>query len=337
MLVVFKTMKYVILKRFFYDVCSTLSQSDMKVIVNDIVQKADKSSKGMCSVFRRVCAFILCSALLFIMGCEETVENPELPYEEKIVIKSYVVAGEKEVFVSISKTLPLIEKYTFDAALIKDAEVTIICPEGSFNALYDSEIKVYKAIIPAIKVGARYELDVKWKGKKAKASTSIPALPSIIKLSTIVDYDSKYRYTRDYTLTCDFSYDPNICVGLLGDVLSSEKRSDSVTMEYSYDILNSFYNAKTAIGNGEYIRFKKTSSLYIYNNNNNSYKYNSVFFAAFDAPYHAMNLSGSRYGNNDDIFGSSGSNPKFNISGDGIGYFIGVHVFPRIYWIPIEY
>ncbi len=285
--------------------------------------------------FRTIYVLVLCLIASFITGCEETVENPDLPYEEKIVIGAYLVAGEKEVFVNVSKTLPLTQKYTVEASTLSDAVVTIICPEGSFNALYDTRTKSYRTTIPTISVGARYELDVKWKGKKAKANTRIPGLPSVLNLSATVDYQDNSRYSRYYSLTCDFTNDPNICVGLLSDMLSSEKRSDSVTREYTYNILNSFYNAKTAIGNGEYIRLKKKPNYYFYETE--YYKYYSLFFAAFDAPYHAMNLSGNGYGNDDSIFGSSGSNPKFNISGEGIGYFIGVNVFPRIYWVPIEY
>lgn len=311
-----------------------------KVIVENISYAVSlpKLGRGECIYmrlnFRMFYVLVLCLLAPFIIGCEETVQNPELPYEEKVVIGAYLVEGEKEAFIEVSRTLPLLQKYTPEAATITNAEVTIICPEGNFNALYDSQTKSYRTIIPTIRAAARYELEVKWKGKTLKASTRIPELPDVIKLTATVEDKSEDRYSRYYSLTCDFTNNPNICVGLLNELVSSEKLSDSVTFDYTHDILNSFYNAKTAISNGEYIRLKKKPNYYFYDNER--YKFYSLFFAAFDAPYHAMNLSGSRYDNNDNIFGSSGSNPKFNISGDGIGYFIGVNVFPRIYWVPID-
>ena len=279
---------------------------------------------------------LVLTCLTGLIGCEQVIENPDLPYEEKIVVGAFVMAGSQRITIDVTKTLPLTEKYSHKAAVLTDADVRIKSTNGDVKAIYNTSEEMYYADVPAIQAGEIYELTVLWNGKKATSTTRVPEVPTVVSTSSVPDYKRAETYVKYYTFTTDFSYKPEICVGLLSERVTSYQPGEADMNLYMDNLLSKLYYAKTVVSNDdESIHYKRTSDFFYFGGEFNYY-YHSALFAAFDYPYHAMNISGGRY-NDGDIFGSSGSNPRFNIKGDGVGYFIGTHVFPNLVSVKIKY
>ena len=68
---------------------------------------------------------MICLAIVSVvfLSCEQVVDNTDLLYVEKIVVASYVTAGDTTISVDITKTLPLQQMYTREAAVIQNHEI----------------------------------------------------------------------------------------------------------------------------------------------------------------------------------------------------------------------
>lgn len=303
---------------------------DMRFIIIEVLRKRNRFPNQWLT-----CLLIVIS-LTGLIGCEQVIENPDLPYEEKIVIGAFVLEGSRHITIDVTRTLPLTQKYSHQAAVLADADVQIKSTKGIFKAAYNANEEMYRVEVPTIQAGETYELTVLWKDKRATSITRIPEVPTVISSSSVPDYKKNETYVKYYTFTTDFSSNPAICVGLLSERVTSYQPGDADMNLYTDNLLSKLFYAKTVVGNNaESIRYKRTSDFYYFGGEFNYY-YHSALFATFDYPYHAMNISGGRY-NDGDIFGSSGSNPRFNIKGDGVGYFIGTHVFPSLVSVKIKY
>ncbi len=271
-------------------------------------------------------------AVLFF-GCEQVVDNTDLLYVEKIVVASYVTAGDTTISMDITKTLPLQQIYTREAALIRDANVKVITPEGQKTLSYNPETTRYETTVNTIRQGEQYSLVIEWRNKKVTASTRVPEIPSVIAATTQRKFNSS-SYQYEYVSTIEFANNPRSCIGLLGFNWGRTLRDTANLRDIYY---GTHYH--------DYVRtiYDPSADKLIYTKKDYDYGfdpisenvYSMLLFVAFDAPFHALNLSA--YDSNDDgIFGSSGTNPQFTVKGDGIGFFIGVQVFPSILVIPTE-
>ncbi|MBI3220219.1 MAG: DUF4249 family protein [Bacteroidetes bacterium] len=277
-----------------------------------------KSSKSVFNKIWQRLFVIIPAALLLVNGCEQTVSNPELPYEEKLVINASL--GDSSASAYISRTLPLTQKYTAAAALVKDARVTLTSSDGSQVIMtFDSLSKYYTIQNTNFPAGKSYSLRVEWKGLVAIATAIIPPDPEwgidtvIIADTTGIEYDPNNPPTDKYRATIKLK------INALEDI---SYRTDFLcyTSSDTSDVFSFRFMQRQFIG-----RYKAASDDF--------FPWVSIFSeepvkavlikvysstSAFDDFYKSQ-----RYGDHDggNIFGSFGTNPKFNVYGDGIGVF----------------
>ncbi|MFN5310621.1 MAG: DUF4249 family protein [Candidatus Kapaibacterium sp.] len=278
---------------------------------------------------------MICLAIVSVvfLSCEQVVDNTDLLYVEKIVVASYVTAGDTTISVDITKTLPLQQIYTREAAVIQDADVSITTPYGQKKLVYNPRTTRYETPVNIIRPGDQYSLVIEWRNKKVTASTRVPEIPSVLSTATQRNFN-RLSYQYEYRSTIEFVNNPRACIGLIRSDWGSALR-DTTDLRNLYD--GSYYP--------DYVQtiYNPSSDRIVYQRKDYDYwadpsydiSYIMMLFAAYDAPFHALNLRGNESGN-DGIFGSSGTNPQFTVKGDGIGFFIGVQVFPSIIVIPTK-
>lgn len=142
----------------------------------------------------QISAFIL---LLALASCSTSTvtDTVELPYEEKIVIRGILTAGEPVKDILISRTVPVLAPQKEEEFWVKDAEASI----GSDGKTFPLTLQEFAAP-PSIRrtfyaasglvaeAGKSYTLTVRWKGKTVTATTRIPATPMLVssRLTTVV-------------------------------------------------------------------------------------------------------------------------------------------------------
>lgn len=270
---------------------------------------------------------------VILLGCEQVVDNTDLVYVEKIVVASYVSAGDTTISIDITKTLPLQQMYTREAALIRDANVKVITPEGQKTLVYNPRTTRYETAVRTIRPGEQYSMTIEWRNKKVTASTRVPEIPSVLSTATQRNFN-RLSYQYEYRSTIEFVNNPRACIGLIRSGWGATLRDTSDLRNlydgsYYPDYVQTIYNPSS-----DRIVYQ-TKDYDFWTDPSYDISYIMMLFAAYDAPFHALNLRGNESGN-DGIFGSSGTNPQFTVKGDGIGFFIGVQVFPSITVIPIK-
>ena len=128
---------------------------------------------------------LLLSCLCLASACTQ---SPELPYEEKLVIRGLLEAGQNAVDIQISRTIPPLDEFSYEKIFIGDAKAHItvggevfpleLQPRGSTaaNVPYRS---LYRAQGLRIKPGKTYRIDVEWRGLRAFAETRVPLFPAL--------------------------------------------------------------------------------------------------------------------------------------------------------------
>jgi|GEM_PF-6185946 len=113
---------------------------------------------------------LLLSVILF--SCEETITDVELPYVEQLVVSCVLENGDLVDSLRLERTLPPLEHYDEDKALVKDAKVQINDGDSTYDLFYSDGY--YRTSNLIAQAGKTYKLNVEWKGKKATATTFVP-------------------------------------------------------------------------------------------------------------------------------------------------------------------
>jgi hypothetical protein len=131
-----------------------------------------------------VAAFSLC----FAWCAWSCAQAPELPYEEKLVIRGLLEAGQNAVDIQISRTIPPLDEFSYEKIFIGDAEARISVDGATYllelqartstaaNVPYRS---LYRAPGLRIEPGKTYRIDVEWRGLRAWAETRVPLFPAV--------------------------------------------------------------------------------------------------------------------------------------------------------------
>ncbi|MFH1051530.1 MAG: DUF4249 family protein [bacterium] len=254
---------------------------------------------------------------VLLISCEQTVQNPELPYREQLVITGVLEAGKKVEGIEITRTLPPLDQYNFDSALVKNAEAVIKSDGVSYPLNYNALSQRYNTenLIP--ETGKKYSLEVKYKNLIATASTIIPEPVELdtfyykveyIKIKDIYYEDEYWLYTI-YT-----EYKPKS-----GAVyLASSQYDNNDYKNYTEDIKryqDTLKNGKIKQSIFQYTTYDTTN-----------FKYDIQFYScsldSYDTQFYHYFLTRWQGGSDFDIFGTSGVNVRGNIK-NGIGIFIG--------------
>lgn len=256
--------------------------------------------------------------LLFtsFIACEDVVDNPNLPYIEQIVVRAVLEHNKPVTDVKISRTLPPIESYSDDKAIIQDAIVYITYNNIKYLLNYNSTEKSYFNNEIEITAGGEYKLDVTWKNLKASAKTFVPEAIIIDSFTTKSEFvDNDWYPNWETKLFAHFR--PKNFSSYVGYTLTYQDEG-----RYYFDIC---YRTRDTLQNGNIVL--PVSSIYGVNPNEikDYYLKNNIhcYVDCYDEQFYKYFIT--RYDGDSDnsFFGTSGNNMKGNIIG-GIGMFIGV-------------
>lgn len=150
-------------------------------------------------VFSRLLLYPFALLPFFLFGCSNTtITDPvDLPFEEKIVIRGLITAGQPVRDIMIARTAPVVtsKPQTPDEFWVQNADA-VITSEGKsypltlqpFAPLPGVQRTMYQASGLIAESGKTYTLTVRWNGKTATATTRIPSSPTLVsaKLLTVV-------------------------------------------------------------------------------------------------------------------------------------------------------
>ena len=266
-------------------------------------------------------SIILYSVITIIsVSCTTDVTDVTLPYNEQLVIQC-LLQPDSLITLNITKTLPPLDDYDISKATITNALATITVDNKTYNFVYKGGYYYCNDIVP--KSGKSYILEVIWNGKRATARTKVPFPLQIIGFEKNIlssYYDDYYKETY-YELAFQ------AVVSLPKDV--------TCVGAYQYSFIND--NARYYFESyGQSRAYKNTTNQDIIPTNINfSSEYTSdlnytdtskiAIVETYDLPfYDYITTVKLHHYDDDNPFGFSGNNPKWNIQGDGIGYFFGM-------------
>ena len=249
---------------------------------------------------------------IFFTSCEQEIENPDLLYEQKLVIEAFLFAGEtpSRILVSMTKhPLAIMSGQQF----ITDAEVTITVNGKSYRCETVGNSANYLCPELIIEAGQTYHLTVRYRDMVATATTTVPD----------ITVDSVY-YTTDSTGDGWFS---NIHIKVYAS-LSSKNSFSCYGYYINYHEEGSYTSGETMFASERKNNINRVDVLAkienLWNNQSLENWLNNFRDTVLICDPQMYDYYWTR-GNNDDnwdLFGS-GSNPHWNVRGDGIGLFIG--------------
>ncbi len=144
-----------------------------------------------------------------------TVTGVELAYDEKIVVYASLVAGEAVRNIQITRTLPPLDTFNVERSRIENAQGTItvdgtayplviqprVIPRTRLDSInYDqaNQPSLYQAVGLTAQTGKTYTLQVSWNGKQANATTRIPEMPTLAAQTPLVVWRPEpFRYVQN--------------------------------------------------------------------------------------------------------------------------------------------
>lgn len=249
---------------------------------------------------------VIFSAAAVFFSCEQPVEEEQIPYVPKLVVRAFLKEGTGIKNVYIGRTLPVSVQYSSAFADLTDAGAVII----NNNIVYPLKHYgngLYKNDTLRIVRGEKYYLLANWQDLAASAETVVPRMGTVssIQLKTEPSADKSMFLQTDIIPYSDEVYACTWALFFLNGTISAEADSFGTV---AYKKVNGLLSTKSSHIPSYYI---SNSSIY------------GVRLFIYDHEYADFyNTQGSNRVS-DAIFGQTGSKIKWNIKGDGIGIFIG--------------
>ncbi len=250
--------------------------------------------------------------MLLIAGCgNDTVVSNDLAYKQKLVIRGIVQAGDV-LHVYISTTLPPWTAYDSVAAEVVDANVFMVHNTNDTIPLYYIGNQQYRGDYNIrAQMGDLYTIFAKWHNLVATATTKIPTYFRYENPSMGYDLKANGKDTNFYVQLTVY---PNTdAVYGAAWRLSGFSYQDSVMGDLAR------YKDRDASGKvivksrpcpNQLVWFRRTLNL-------------ELQVSSYDEPYYNYYMSQSSNLATDNVFGRSGTNQQWNVTGDGIGIFCG--------------
>ncbi len=259
--------------------------------------------------FYRIISLLLILAAL--NSCEETISDTELPYKEKLVVMCILENGKPLTKFEITRTLPSLHDDSWQNQgddIITDVTGTISDANGTYPITYN-ESASYRAegLIP--EAGGTYRLDLKWKGNRVWAVTTVPPPIDIDSITVRKVADQWDKYDSLNILVAHFKpKNSSVYIGYIYDTTSNSKYYGSKVIKYNQVSVSDY--ASVIVG----------EDFWYYN----VYEQKFPFYVeAWDLPFYDYWKTRYNGDSNDGIFSTSGVNIRWNIDGDGLGLFIG--------------
>jgi hypothetical protein len=272
-------------------------------------------------IANKIIIIILFSVItLSFNSCERTVGNIELPYVEQLVIKCVLEPGKLVEKVRVEKTLPPLDSYSPDKALVSDAKFIINDGTQDYVLQYANGYYYSYELIP--QEGKYYNMRVEWKNKVATAETYIPPQVTVegyeFKIITNTGLGNKW-----YDVYLYFKITPvsnAVYQGGILQELGDDYRFYNDPARYEEKDINNKLNVK--MGNYYYSDGQiDTNNLY-----NEIIAGNTFAIASYDKSYYNYWITQYNGDTGSGIFSGGGLNISWNIEGDGIGLFIGRNI-----------
>ena len=289
--------------------------------------------KTITPVLKLSLSFFFFTYVLFFSACKPLA--PELPYEEKIVIRGLLEAGQPLADVQISRTIPALEEFSYEKIFVSDAKASITVDGRSYGMELQPRTSTsatvpYRSLyqVPSLRVeaGKTYTLEVRWKNLVASAETRIPLVAELDSVGVVA----------------------SIVSNRLGSIIISDTVFESSAIIRAR--ANEMYRVGTTlneVASGRLVSargFGEASlipSVQIVSLTSNTWRYTTatlqilsnriqsrVLVEAYDGAFYAYYQTRSRSGQVG-LFSPGGPNISWNVKGDGIGEFAGMSVVQR--------
>lgn len=292
--------------------------------------------------------FMALSVSFMLTSCITTLTEPlALSFEEKIVIRGVLKAGEPVRDIAISKSLPALSAINDSATAVYDATGTLSVNGRTFPLVLQNDVQSGASLYTALNNGvpiiaeadAMYTLNVQWNGKSAAAQTSVPSVPQVqdIRLlrreilsltsATYIPGTQPVTTTRRDTLfgaeifiipLPETAYRASVYLAdVHGNALTSSYDGTLVLSTNATNIASALVSGLLPLQTQTFSRAMPVRTI--------------ATITAFDKAYYHYALTRSRGQQASNLFGgTNGENVIWNVSGDGIGLFIGVATVERV-------
>lgn len=260
-----------------------------------------------------------------LSSCEENVTGVQLPYKEQLVIRAILQDSALLSNVRIERTLPPLEEYSVEKALVTNAIVTVNDGEKDYVLSYSDGY--YNCYDLTIKAGKTYKMTAKWKNKTAYAETTVPLPPKFdgfgFDIVQIEDYWEAYTSVRFYTyVQAEEISEKSV---YWGGVVDWYGRVNYYNGSYDGKEIIKLYSDRDNSG-----KIKVYLNELSYSNNRTDttelmeiFNQYEAVVTAYDQDFYKYYLTRWNGESSEGIFGTAGNNVEWNVKGDGIGMFIG--------------
>jgi len=266
------------------------------------------------------------ASTMLIAGCESLSTPTDLPYDELLVVRGVLTAGQVIDSIQIERTLPLTAQLTGNArnhdsaSFLPNATIKLSFEGREVGMRYKGNGYFTSDSIVA-QPGVTYSLDASADGKHAYAHTIMPHY--VIFDTLAIQIDTSAGRNPSMLISMDFHHDPYVPYTYYTTTTDSLGRPGQFTSLWGCQLDTSIKQATTSRIWSGYIFTKMDSSTI-----HNLLSKTTLGVITFDRAYYDYFQSShfGFYSNGSDILFSTSahnSNVVWNVHGDGFGMFVG--------------
>jgi hypothetical protein len=255
--------------------------------------------------------YLFIPGLLLFYSCEDAVVGNDLSYEERLVVRGLLVAGEP-IEVTFERTLPLDQPFDSIRAQLSDV-TAFITHNDVIDTLKYAGAGKYRTSSMISENGEEYQLSAEWNDKSLTGETRVPFTTTFQNGNIITEVNEDgdtVHYIQGLLTPREGAVYGATWVIL--DPLSGFHLEDNVIpvlLRESDKDLNNRLTLKTRV---------IPDTLYAAWHN-----YFYIRVHAFDEEFYNFFITQDANNASSNIFSQSGINLRWNVEGDGIGMFIG--------------
>jgi hypothetical protein len=247
-------------------------------------------------------------SLFFFFSCEQPLEEEEFPYELKLVIRALLEENKVIGNIYIGRTLPVGIQFNEDFAKVTDA-VGAVVSDGIFYPLRHTGNGIYTTDSLIARRGKTYSLIVQWQEKIASAETTIPFPGSILSYGVMAINENGQTFNALEGTVIPFADESYAATWVLVNFNGTIARESENFAQVARSLANQTLRVRT-IEIPDFILNSTSGNV-------------GMRFYIYDKAFYDYFISHGSGQLPDAIFGQPGTNVRWNITGDGIGMFIG--------------
>jgi Domain of unknown function (DUF4249) len=303
---------------------------------------------------------VFIGAVWILQSCSMTVTGVELAHDEKIVVYASLIAGESVKNIQITHTVPPLDTFNVERSRIENAQgsVTVdgvsyalrlqprVIPVTRMDSInYDqaNQPSLYEAVGLTAQSGKTYTLQVSWNNKQATATTRVPEPPSLATQAPLVVWRPEpFRYVQARPRTFPATgIVPSILASVAVPVMARNGEAYRIEMFVARDTMTQrsttsqiTLNATNLVNASAGMPLTLKSETRFFVAGDSIFK-PTIFMLSTRTTVSVINViahddallnfitTQARNSATGSPFGNSGQNPLWNVTGAGIGLFIG--------------